>query len=218
MSKKKTIVFVEGNISSGKSTLLHNLEEKGLTVFQEPIDVWKEKYKGRNGKNIFGLFYEDMARWSFQFEVAVMNTRYHKILDALNSDSDITIIERSLMTDMKVFAPNLYEMGKIIDVEWIIYNDWHNTFIQLVNDKLKNVNIEYIYVRTSPETCFERKSKRDRNEEKDVIPDYFIALHEKHENWLIQSEMENVVHTISGESNAEQVYQEVLNVLGIVSE
>ena len=213
METKRKLFFIEGNISSGKSSLLELLMERGVVVFQEPIHIWKEHYVEKNGDNILGLFYSNMKRWSFQFEVAVMNTRFKNIMKALNSNHNLMIIERSLLTDMKVFAPNLYAMNEMTDMEWKIYCDWYETFMELIEERLKQVDVQFIYIKTDPEICFERKLQRDRTEEKDVIPDYFISLHERHEKWLNDVDSDHKVHIIDGNQNRINVYNNTINLL-----
>lgn len=212
-SYQKRCIFVEGNISSGKSTLLRNLEHCGYSVFQEGLDVWKNRYVEKNGENILGMFYKDMKAWSFTFEVAVMNTRYQTIMKALESDSDTVIIERSLLTDMKVFAPNLYSMGEMTDMQWVIYEDWHTTFLNLVEKLLSECRITYVYIRTTPEICFERKIGRDRREEKEVIPEYLFSIHERHETWLNDVDNKNDVRIINGNSSEDSIMVEVEKII-----
>ena len=43
----------------------------------------------------------------------------------------------------------------------------------------------FIYLRTSPETCYQRLKKRARSEETGISIDYLRALHQKHEDWLL---------------------------------
>ena len=57
------IFFIEGNIGSGKSTFLKNLEKYNLLTnvqfIQEPVNEWKET-KDKDGINILEHFYSDM--------------------------------------------------------------------------------------------------------------------------------------------------------------
>jgi len=41
-----------------------------------------------------------------------------------------------------------------------------------------------VYLRTSPETCFNRIQKRARKEENKVSLTYLKSIHEKHDIWL----------------------------------
>jgi deoxyadenosine/deoxycytidine kinase len=206
----KRIIYIEGNISSGKSTVLRALQDKGYSVFEEPLEVWQNRYVELDGSNILGKFYGDMSRWSFQLEVAVMTTRIIKLVEALESPSDIVILERSPMVDRNVFAPNIYEIGKMTEMEWKIYLDWYNLARFFINIILEMHHVEMIFVNTTPEECYRRKCIRDRIEESTVQPDYFGQLHEKHVNWLIKGDrLEHKVHSIDGNETKEGVMLQI---------
>lgn len=207
---KKTIYCIEGNISSGKTTVIKNLLTLGYSVFEEPLEVWQTRYVNEEGKNILQLFYEDAKRWGFAFEVIIMTTRYNQLINALYSPSQIVFIERSLITDPKVFAKNLYETKNMTEMEWIIYQDWHATFMEIIH-LVSNHNFEYIYIQTPPDVCFERKVGRARTEEDDVTPTYFHELHAHHENWLTDNKYP--VHIIDGSKTKEEVLDQIKQIL-----
>lgn len=216
----KRIVFLEGNISSGKSTSIRQLKTLGYTVFEEPLDVWQQNYIHENGKDILTLFYEDMNKWSFPFEVIVMMTRYNRIREAMESKSmptqneqGIVFIERSLLTDRYVFAKNLHKTGVISDLEWKIYLDWHDTFMKAVEHMFSAHTVEYFYIRTTPDVCTERKEKRARAAENTMVPQYMIDLHDRHEDWLLNMK-EYPVHVINGNASREEVIQQFVTILG----
>ena len=180
---------IEGNISCGKSTVIDNLRLLGYKVFEEPLEVWQKEYV-HNGENILNLFYTNMKEWGFKFEMVSMMTRYKQLQSALKSlqsgESIVVFIERSLLTDRYIFALNLYHNGVFDELEWKIYCDWHDLFMDMVRQLTsdKKITTEYIYIQTPPEECYARKIGRARAEENDVAPKYFHELHEKHEEWL----------------------------------
>ena len=62
---KPFVVTIEGNIGSGKSTMLEfyrSLEE--VQLHPEPVDKWTNL----NGQNLLQKLYEDPKRWSFQVD------------------------------------------------------------------------------------------------------------------------------------------------------
>ena len=68
------IVFIEGNIASGKSTLLDNLKNLNnserfgkVQVIKEPLDKWKN-LSDSNGTNILKHFYMNMERFAYSFQ------------------------------------------------------------------------------------------------------------------------------------------------------
>ena len=166
VKKLKKLYFIEGNISSGKSTLVESLKKGGCAVFDEPVDEWTSRYVESDGENILQKFYDNMARWSFQFEVAIMTTRYKRLKEALASDSEVVFLERSLWTDRKCFAQNLYDEGNMTKLEWTIYCEWFDTFMEAISFVLQNVDVYYMHLHTEPEEFHRRMLERARKEEK----------------------------------------------------
>ena len=212
--KKKKLFFIEGNISSSKTTVLKACEKAGYTVFDEPLDIWTAKYVEKNGDNILKLFYENMERWSFQTEVAIMTTRFKRLVEALAHNSDVVVLERSLFTDFHVFAPNLYDNNNMTDMEWIIYEDWYNTFMSVIKPMMIDVHdVTFLYINTSPEECLKRKTSRARLEENEMVPEYLIHLHKKHNDWLLDKEMKYQVYNINGNGTQNEVAGAVINAI-----
>ena len=71
-SNRPFVVSVEGNIGSGKSTMLSYFEKFGdVELVPEPVGQWCDL----NGHNLLAKLYEDPSRWSFQFQSYVQLTR-----------------------------------------------------------------------------------------------------------------------------------------------
>ena len=72
--KKPIIIAVEGNIGTGKSTLLTKLKNQigssKIIFCQEPIDEWT-KIKNKNGETILNEFYNDPKKYSFSFQIMI---------------------------------------------------------------------------------------------------------------------------------------------------
>ena len=61
MSAKPVIISIEGNIGSGKTTILENLEKrleqnKSILFLREPLDVWESVKDSQTGENILESF------------------------------------------------------------------------------------------------------------------------------------------------------------------
>ena len=60
---KPFVVSVEGNIGSGKSTMLQFYSEiEDVQLHPEPVEKWQNL----NGHNLLEKLYSDPMRWSFQ--------------------------------------------------------------------------------------------------------------------------------------------------------
>jgi deoxyadenosine/deoxycytidine kinase len=161
------IISIDGNIGAGKSTLFHKLHEtykddKSIIFLREPVDLWME-LKDENNVNILENFYKDQKRYSFSFQISAYISRLALLKDAAALCPRIIVSERDLITDREVFCKMLYDDKKIEKIEYEIYLKWFDTFY---NDFKTTTTV---YVKTDPEICFERISKRSRSGE-ELIP------------------------------------------------
>ena len=176
--------FIEGNIGSGKSTLidhLNSLDEYNnfnIKILKEPVDEWKNFKDKDTDKNVLDYFYTDPKRWGYLFQMNAFITR-SKLIDKYKS-TKIILMERSVYSDRYVFAKNCHDKGMITSIEWDTYVNW----FEWLSGMLKLNGDAYIYLRTSPEKSYERIKKRNREEEKDITLEYITEIHKKHEEWL----------------------------------
>ncbi|XP_022808333.1 thymidine kinase 2, mitochondrial-like [Stylophora pistillata] len=177
LRERNITVAVEGNIGSGKTTLLnHFRQHPDVEVLEEPVDKWKNV----GGKNLLELFYTDCQRWSYLFEsYAVLSLmKIHKKPHV----TPVKMIERSVYSGYFCFEHNLCKSGMMSKVEHSVHNEWFNWITKQQQPHLDLI----IYLKTSPETCMERIKARNRSEEKTIPMELLNALHERHEEWLIQ--------------------------------
>tara|TARA_Y100000590_G_scaffold2532_2_gene3341 strand:- start:7108 stop:7728 length:621 start_codon:yes stop_codon:yes gene_type:complete len=200
------IVSIEGNIGSGKSTIINylkNIDNNNIVFVDEPVDEWLNIKS--NGKNALELFYEDQEKNSFWFQVLAYITRLRNLLETVKKNPDkIIITERSIYTDKYVFAQMLFDSGKISDIEFQTYNYWFDTF---KNETRIDV---ILYVNTKPEECMNRIKTRNRSEESGVELEYLIDCHSKHVDWLENKHNSKIIN-INGHLDKENMKEEVLN-------
>lgn len=182
------LIYIEGNIGSGKSTfvrLLQNYLSKFATkpiLVQEPVDEWM-KTRDSDGSNILEKFYSDLPRWSFTFQMNSFISRAHKIQkerQPSNNWDPFMLVERSIYTDRHCFAVNCYESGQMTKMEYDIYckwNDWLSKEFNLRPDG-------YIYLKCDPTINTTRISKRSRDGEAGIPQEYLESLHQRHEYWM----------------------------------
>lgn len=178
-NNRHTLV-IEGSIGAGKSTFL-SLMNKYLDINPvfEPVDQWQNV---GGGQNLLQKFYEDTARWAYTFQTFAFVTRVVQQNNNLLNGHPVQVLERSVYSDRYVFAKNCFEMGLMSALEWQLYQDW---FTWLV-DNYTHRPTGFIYLRTSPEVCYERIKLRERSAESSISLDYLKRLHDKHEQWLIE--------------------------------
>jgi len=173
------VYSIEGNIGSGKSTLVEILKQKfpRIIFLLEPVDVWNT-IKDEKGETILSKFYADQDKYSFPFQMMAYISRISQLRKAIKENPDsIIITERSVHTDKNIFAKMLYDDKKIEQVNYNIYLKWFDEFAEGIPSN------GIIYVRTSPEKAFERVIKRNRKGE-NIPLEYLKNCHKYHEEWL----------------------------------
>lgn len=177
-SKLKPVkVSIEGNIGSGKTTLLDYFKKHShVEVITEPVAEWQNVGEG----NTLELFYEDPSRWSYLFQSYVLFTmlKIHK----REPTRPVTLMERSVYSAGYCFVENLYKSRNMSSVEYGVYRKW---FDWMVTEEKPHVDL-IVYLRTSPEECFERIKRRSRTEESEIPMSLITSIHECYEDWLIR--------------------------------
>jgi len=189
---KTTIISIEGNIGSGKSTLfeklkIHFANNKNIIFVREPVDIW-ESIQDENGTTILEKFYQDQIKYSFSFQIMAYISRINLLKETIKQHPGVTIItERSLYTDKMVFAKMLYDTHKI---EYINYQIYLNLFDTFKNDfNVDNI----IYIKTDPDICYNRILKRARNGENNISLDYLQLCDTYHNNMVDILECDKIV-------------------------
>ena len=213
------IISIEGNIGSGKSTVVNSLKEfykengKSIIYFlEEPVDEWVE-IKDTSGKNIIEKFYENKERYSFSFQMMSYISRLAMLKRAIKYCNEngykIIVCERSLQTDKNVFCQMLYDTMQIEEVEFQIYNKWFYEFISEIP------KIYYIYIHTNPQVAYERVIKRQRKGET-INLEYLETCSNYHDIWLREDEKSTIL--IDGNHNTDVVFNKVNIIITICYE
>jgi deoxyadenosine/deoxycytidine kinase len=203
------IISIEGNIGSGKSTLVNSLKNEVKTIshngevypiiyIDEPVKVWNG-IRDKDGKGIIEKYYEDQQRYAFQFQMMAYITRLTDLRKAaaMYNGKCVLITERSIETDRQVFAKMLYEQSIMDNISYNIYLKWFDELSM-------SLKVEHtVYVKTRPETAMERILKRQRPGETMSL-DYLYKCNEMHERWL--GGKDNVL-TLDGEPEFNESFE-----------
>ena len=207
------IISVEGNIGSGKSTILSALRKlssdiDGAPVFyvDEPVRQW-EQITNKDGKNMIELFYANPSKYAFSFQMMAYISRLTMLKDAIkNHPRSIIITERCLLTDYNIFASMLHEQGNLLEEEFAIYKQWFDYF-------QKDVPISAIvYIQCDPTVSHARCKSRARVGE-DIPLDYLVKCHQKHEDW-IHSES---IPTLTIQNDTAKIDDVLMNICDFIS-
>jgi deoxyadenosine/deoxycytidine kinase len=209
------LISIEGNIGSGKSTVieyLKSLSNSNIEFVDEPVNEWLN-VKDKDGFNALDCFYKNKEKNAFCFQVLAYITRLKKLIEKLQKYKDnkdvLIITERSIDTDKNVFAKMLYEDGYLTSIEWETYNYWFSSF-----EEISQVDI-ILYIKTNPDKCLERINKRHRVEESNIDINYLNKCHSYHENWINDDNMVNKskIIKIDGHKSVEEIRTQVIDII-----
>ena len=159
------VITLDGNIGSGKSTILDKLQKiHNQIVSFEPIQEW-EPYLENIYKNNSGYF-------DFQFKVfldrAFIQTKSNSII----------YMERSPKFIYETFV-KVYK-DKITNQEYNILEHLYDNVDQKYNKSIIEP-VLYIYIQSSPTVCYERIKERNCECEKEIDFNLINLLHNRHE-------------------------------------
>lgn len=172
-----SLFSVEGNIASGKSTLLQKLGEAAaasgirLLIVSQPIDDdWLQR------------FYEDMSSNAFAFQIITLTKKLKAIVQACYQarqySNVIIVTERSMHSDTTVFTAALQSLGHIDGARVAVITELCQTLesmFQLLQVKEKG----FIYLKTDVNECYQRcRSRYSSN--KQLSEDYLRILEGVH--------------------------------------
>lgn len=100
---KKTVICIEGNIASGKTTCLdYFAQTTSIEVLTEPVSKWRNV----RGHNILGLMYQDASRWGITLQTYIQLTMLEQHTKPMISP--VRMMERSIHSAKYIFVENLY--------------------------------------------------------------------------------------------------------------
>ena len=177
-------ITVTGMIGAGKSSLTSLLAERyGSQAFYESVD----------DNPILPLFYESSEeeiqskRYPFLLQLHFLNTRFQAIKQA--QLDDLNIMDRSIEED-KLFLLINYELGRINELEFNLYNSLFDNMNEMVEDPHT-----VIYLRGSFHEIMRRIKRRGREYElsEDLVA-YYKKLWSRYDEWVFKNfERVNVV-------------------------
>jgi deoxyadenosine/deoxycytidine kinase len=141
-------------------------------------------------------FYKDPSRWAMTLQIRILQTMSKPTYD-------MCFHERCLQSSNYVFWKHSMDEGLVSKIEDEIYQDLYKRF-EWKSDM-------YVYLRCSPEKCFENIQKRTQTGDKSVSIEYIRKINTKYEEFI--QNIPNVI-IIDAEQDEKTVYDNVCSIIG----
>lgn len=162
-------IAIAGNIGSGKTSLTEILSgHYGAKAYYEDID-----------NPYIADFYEDMSRWSFNFQMFFLGSRINQTLQMLSESTGHVVQDRTIHEDAHIFAGNLHQMGLMSSRDYGTYMK----IFTLATDLVPSPDI-LIYLKASVPTLVRQILKRGREYEKNIDLEYLERLNNRYNEWI----------------------------------
>lgn len=204
---KGSIVVIEGNIASGKSTLCEK-----LTEFLNSIGLKTQLYKEPILQSYLDTFLQNQPKYAFGFQMAMLIENQCLYGDATSfiEGGGIAVMDRSFMGN-RVFARVQHAFGNIDDKEMTLYDD--------VFGRIKAKSPDYIiYLTVKPEINIQRCALRDRTcEAKTYDLDYFTTMNKYYDATIAELQRDNNVMIIDWNKDIPASYYSTV-LLGVLDD
>ncbi len=171
VARTETVVYIEGGIGVGKSTLLAALQEAfykdpRVVLLPEPVEQW------RQAGWLQAMYEGSMSK--LEFQTNVLGTMIDPISSALAIPGvELVIVERSPLSCRAVFAA-----VNLSDVELCAFDHEYEKQMRAAPRIGREVTV---LLHSDIETLLERIASRGRPEEQSIPESYHAALREKHQ-------------------------------------
>lgn len=159
-----TIIFVEGNIGAGKSTLIQEIKRRRphYVTITEDVKAW----------TLLDDVYRDRDTFASPFQMQVLVSHYLAAKNA--SPGRVYIMERSPYSARKVFVEMALIDDAMSDADRMSYDRFYHYVCRTYEQKFTNV--EFLYLDTPTSICMRRIRQRGRPCEERVTDSYLERI------------------------------------------
>ena len=202
-----TILCLEGNIGSGKSTLVNALRENNVYAIREPVEKF-QTVPGTKTKPL-QMYYSDPCKIATVFQCYAQSTLTQTTFEETkflenecrkNNTNAVIVFERMVENNMETF-------GRI--TRKYMSEDQYN-MLNCVSKALMTMSPKpdaMIYLDIDPEECSRRIKKRNRSCETDIPVDYLREFKELADSYIESKQRQGfpVLRLTKGMSISEMV-------------
>lgn len=183
------MICIEGNIGSGKSSVLEALRKirPDLRFVPEPLHVWG---------SLLDSYYKDPATWSLPLHLRIL-------YEFWKCDGDV--IERSPGACRHVFGQLSYNDNHLTPAAWDTLKEYHAA--------LGWEPSTYVYIDTPADVCYNRIYKRGRPCESGVTHEFLKRIEFQYQNFLKFSNVP--VMRVDGTLPIDELAAKILEVLTV---
>ena len=207
---QKHIVYLEGNIGAGKSSLLHALEthlQNKWAILYEPLASWQNIC----GQNLLQNFYREPGKWCFLLNTHIYNTLILRQQTA-NQLPLNCILERSGKSTSQIFVPYAHDNGSLTLSEFHTFQNITEEISSLLQPNLNDV-VTRIYLRTPPEVSLTRIHQRGEAsmelDSSNCSVEWLTNLHKRHDDWLLP--LQPII--LDGRKPLSQLVEQLIDIL-----
>ena len=208
-SNRVTILCLEGNIGSGKSTLVNKLIEDNVYAVREPVEKF-QAIPGTDTKPL-KMYYETPHKVAPLFQCyaqstltinTVRETKYLNEQCKKNNTKSVVVFERMVENNMETFGKLTRQY--MSENEFDMLNCVSNTLIAM-SPKPDGM----IYLDVEPEECFRRIKNRNRSCEQSIPINYLYQFKELADVYIDKKKKQGfpVLHLTNNLSISEMVSQ-----------
>ena len=186
-------IAIEGNIGSGKSSVLGALAAKfpHVPTIAEPVEEWGD---------LLDLFYANPSTWALPFSLKVLLTFRRA------GDTPTCIVERCPLSCRHVFTQTLFSDGTLSQHSYDLFKEFY--------DILAWTPDVILFIDTPIDRCMERVLKRGRDcEVRGVDFEYLRRIEFKYETMLKFIGKDITVIRIDGSRSMDDVAAEAERVI-----
>jgi deoxyadenosine/deoxycytidine kinase len=198
------LIFIEGIIGVGKSTLLGNIGKRlnNVETFQEPVSKF----------TLLSKFYQDQQKFAFPFQKQVLNeikTLMDTIYDKFSDSQKTIVVERSPIS-CAIFTHQLFQNDKLSkDQRKVIFDEVKKNF-EKMNERFV---IKFVLLTGSVDESLENIAKRNRDGEQLITKTYLQDLDDLHRS-MFPTQISNTVESFQNAMKSHIVLLDVDELLG----